>query len=74
MDINPLPVLGVLNRRPEGPCINTQVDLEKVEESLLNFLDSSVPLPSPGSKLSRLTLSGSTRGAKNFGTSNPQES
>jgi hypothetical protein len=37
-DTNPLPVLGVLNRRPHGPCRNTEIDLDKVEEAVCFFL------------------------------------
>lgn len=37
-DTNPLPVLGVLNRRPHGPCFNTEVDLLKVEEAIRYFI------------------------------------
>lgn len=37
-DSYPLPVFGVLNSRPHGPCYDTQVDLEKVEEALKTFL------------------------------------
>lgn len=37
-DTNPLPVLGVLNRRPHGPCRNTEVDLDLVEEAVCWFL------------------------------------
>jgi len=33
-DIYPMPVIGVVNIRPEGPCINTLVDLEKIETAL----------------------------------------
>lgn len=33
-DSYPLPVLGVLNRRPNGPCSETTVDTEAVEKSL----------------------------------------
>lgn len=33
-DCYPLPVLGVLNDRPFGPCYNTSVDLENIEEAL----------------------------------------
>ena len=74
MDTNPLPVLGVLNQRPQGPCFNTQVDLEKVEDCLLHFLDCSVPIPASVPELAKLTRSGSSRGVRQFGTSNPQES
>jgi len=37
-DANPLPVLGILNQRPSGPCFNTCVDLKEVEEAILYFL------------------------------------
>lgn len=36
-DVSVLPVLGVINQRPEGPCYNTRVDLRKVEESIRLF-------------------------------------
>lgn len=38
LDTNPIPVLGILNIRPEGPCVNTRVDVKKVEEALDFFL------------------------------------
>jgi len=37
-DSYPLPVFGVVNRRPQGPCFDTQVDLDRVEWALKNFL------------------------------------
>ncbi len=33
-DTFPLPVVGVLNQRPFGPCFNTRVDMEQVETLL----------------------------------------
>jgi hypothetical protein len=33
-DCYPLPVIGILNDRPFGPCFNTSVDVSKIEESL----------------------------------------
>ena len=33
-DVFPLPVYGILNIRPEGPCFNTRVDLEKLSDAL----------------------------------------
>ncbi|MEW6161859.1 MAG: DUF116 domain-containing protein [Nitrospirota bacterium] len=33
-DTYPLPVLGIPNERPFGPCLNTSVDLEKVKEAI----------------------------------------
>jgi len=40
-DVNSIPVYGILNERPEGPCINTRVPLEKIEESLRNFIKNA---------------------------------
>lgn len=37
-DTYPLPVTGVINIRPEGPCVNTGVDVSKVEEAIINFI------------------------------------
>jgi hypothetical protein len=31
-DIFPLPVLGLLNERPYGPCFNTQVDMAALQK------------------------------------------
>jgi len=33
-DAYPLPVLGILNERPQGPCYNTLVNLDQVRSSL----------------------------------------
>ncbi|NLK51739.1 MAG: DUF116 domain-containing protein [Syntrophomonadaceae bacterium] len=45
LDTNPLPVLGVLNQRPHGPCMDTGVDLEQVEKAILYFIGLPAPLP-----------------------------
>ena len=37
-DVFPIPVLGVFNERPFGPCFNTKVDLQKVEQAILDFM------------------------------------
>ena len=37
-DAHPLPVYGILNDRPEGPCFNTRVDLGEVERALARFV------------------------------------
>lgn len=37
VDTYPLPVLGIPNERPFGPCLNTQVDLERVKEAIQAF-------------------------------------
>ncbi len=36
-DSYPLPVLGIPNERPFGPCFNTRVNLEKVKEAIEFF-------------------------------------
>ena len=38
-DVFPLPVIGVLNERPFGPCCNTRVDLARVEEILQDMVE-----------------------------------
>ncbi len=34
----PKPVLGVSNTKPHGPCVNTDVDMEQVDEAVRFFL------------------------------------
>lgn len=34
VDSYPLPVIGILNQRPFGPCVNTTVDMKDVREAL----------------------------------------
>ena len=46
-DSYPLPVFGILNHRPHGPCYDTQVNLERVEEALQTFLVPTVNVPIP---------------------------
>jgi len=41
-DSYPLPVFGIINHRPNGPCYDTLVNLEQVEQALQTFL---VPAP-----------------------------
>lgn len=36
VDTYPIPIIGISNERPYGPCFNTHVDLEKVREAI-NF-------------------------------------
>jgi len=37
-DAYPLPVIGILNRRPEGPCVNTHIVLAEVERTLDEYV------------------------------------
>jgi len=37
VDTYPLPILGIVNERPFGPCFNTRVDIEKVKDALRFF-------------------------------------
>ena len=41
-DTYPLPVYGVLNERPNGPCLDTFINLRHVEDALLIFLKNPV--------------------------------
>ena len=36
-DVHPIPVYGVINDRPNGPCFNTCVDLKLVEDGIRFF-------------------------------------
>lgn len=38
-DVFPLPVFGVLNTRPFGPCVNTQVDIQVVQKAIDRLID-----------------------------------
>jgi len=42
-DVNPIPVLGVTNQRPNGPCLDTAVALDGVEEAIRFFLGGAGP-------------------------------
>lgn len=37
-NVYPVPVYGIINIRPQGPCVNTTVDLQLVEDTLLKLL------------------------------------
>lgn len=50
-DTYPIPVFGILNQRPFGPCYDTQVDLELVEKGMTIFLENDgkdTKEPGPG--------------------------
>ncbi len=36
IDTYPLPILGIVNERPFGPCFNTRVKIDRVKEAI-NF-------------------------------------
>ena len=55
-DVYPIPVYGVINDRPHGPCYNTCVDMQLVEEGIAFFKKDrgqqpSVSIPSSDSSL-----------------------
>jgi hypothetical protein len=37
IDVFPIPAYAVLNDRPEGPCVNTKVDILKIEDFLRHY-------------------------------------
>jgi len=43
-DSNPIPVLGVTNKRPFGPCFNTWIEVPKVEEAVRFFLNTATSI------------------------------
>jgi hypothetical protein len=43
-DCYPLPVIGILNERPFGPCFNTTVDVAKIDEALSRIILHPNPL------------------------------
>lgn len=40
-DVYPIPIYGILNQRPCGPCVNTQVDLDELKETVGFILNGS---------------------------------
>ena len=42
LDSFPLPVFGILNERPNGPCFNTRVDLQELGKALDFFLNKEI--------------------------------
>ena len=45
LDSYPLPVIGILNERPHGPCINTKVDIQKVKDAIASFCEAKEAAP-----------------------------
>ncbi len=45
-DCYPLPVLGILNERPFGPCFNTKVETQKIDEALKSVMGVQGTVPS----------------------------
>lgn len=41
-DSYPIPVFGIFNRRPNGPCYDTDVDIECVERAMRAFLGNNI--------------------------------
>ena len=37
-DCYPLPVIGIMNERPNGPCLNTLVDIPKIDEAIASVV------------------------------------
>lgn len=47
LDANPIPVLGVTNIRPNGPCNDTCISVTKVEEAIQQLVGSGVKHEEP---------------------------
>lgn len=50
-DTYPLPVYGVLNARPHGPCLDTQVNTEHLEAALQKFVAAPAGISAGSSKV-----------------------
>jgi hypothetical protein len=37
-DVNSVPVLGILNKRPNGPCFNTEVDVDEIKKKIAGII------------------------------------
>jgi hypothetical protein len=42
VDTYPIPVIGILNQRPFGPCIDTKLNLKEVEDAIKWFMNSKI--------------------------------
>lgn len=40
-DVYPIPSVGVMNIRPNGPCFNTKVDVEEFKRAIMDIIDLS---------------------------------
>jgi hypothetical protein len=38
-DVKKIPVYGIINDRPNGPCFNTRVDVSKIEKAIKKLLN-----------------------------------
>jgi hypothetical protein len=65
-DTTPLPVYGVLNERPHGPCLDTTVSLAALEQALRYFL-KTVPEGPPVVELLPSLGRGGPRGGRRQG-------
>jgi hypothetical protein len=54
-DAYPIPVIGILNERPNGPCINTKADIKKVRRAILDFVEG----PGPSGRSEKLNIDSS---------------
>ena len=55
-DTYPIPVFGILNRRPFGPCYDTDIDLDMVEKGIVAFLERApIETEKPGPEGPRQT-------------------
>ncbi|MCU0645917.1 MAG: DUF116 domain-containing protein [bacterium] len=44
-DVHHIPIIGIPNQRPEGPCKNTTVELSKIEDAIRFFIGSDLQAP-----------------------------
>lgn len=37
LDVNAIPIYGILNQLPNGPCINTTINVQKIEDVIISY-------------------------------------
>jgi hypothetical protein len=67
-DSYPIPVIGVLNERPHGPCRDTRVDLADVETAISFFVGRQVRAATSSKKVAQNSILCGGNSGKNIGS------
>lgn len=41
LDVNAIPVYGILNQLPNGPCINTTINVQEIKDVIIRYIDAN---------------------------------
>ncbi|KAE9637205.1 MAG: uncharacterized protein PWP07_1907 [Epulopiscium sp.] len=39
LDVNTIPIYGILNQLPNGPCFNTTINVQEIEDVIIRYID-----------------------------------